>query len=374
MNPDSGHFYQRVYLSHRGFERPTVLVTEGYHRHQNRIYELSTLLNANQIIVEHRYFGASTPDTMDYTYLNLEQVTADLHRINQLLRNIYDTQWISTGISKGGQTTIYYRYFYPEDVEVSVPYVAPLNLVLEDERIYKFLDTIGTDTCKEQIKDLQIDLLKNKDKLLPLLKWYVKGAGSEFSYLTLEEAYEYAVLEYPFAFWQWGYGCENIPADTAALEAKLQNLIEVSDIMFWSDATMETFASHYFQAATQMGYYGYKTEGFEDYLDALPPQPHPHAAFTPDKMKVEFSGELANKVYDWLQTKGNHFIYIYGAIDTWSATAVPPSDKVNSKWFFMQGKHHANARIRNMTEENREELINTLEDWLSVEIMDVELD
>ena len=28
-NPDKGYFYQRAYLSHRGFDRPTVICTEG---------------------------------------------------------------------------------------------------------------------------------------------------------------------------------------------------------------------------------------------------------------------------------------------------------------------------------------------------------
>lgn len=47
------------------------------------------------------------------------------------------------GISKGGQTTVYHRYFYPEDVEISVPYVAPLNLEKIDPRLEKFLSKLG---------------------------------------------------------------------------------------------------------------------------------------------------------------------------------------------------------------------------------------
>ena len=73
-NPDKGYFYQRAYLSHRGFDRPTVICTEGYGRGSNRIYELTNLIDGNQIDVEHRYFGESMPDTkeLDYQYLNLE--------------------------------------------------------------------------------------------------------------------------------------------------------------------------------------------------------------------------------------------------------------------------------------------------------------
>jgi hypothetical protein len=57
-------------------------------------------------------------------------------------------------------------------------------------------------------------------------------------------------------------------------------------------------------------------------------------------------------------------IYINGALDTWSATAVPPSDKTNSLFFFMEGKHHGSARIKNMTEADKNRLIKTANEWL----------
>ena len=57
-------------------------------------------------------------------------------------------------------------------------------------------------------------------------------------------------------------------------------------------------------------------------------------------------------------------VYINGAIDTWSATAAPRSETNNSLYYFMDGKHHGNARIRNMEEQNREELISTVKAWL----------
>ncbi|MEM6804039.1 MAG: S28 family serine protease [Bacteroidota bacterium] len=136
--PEKGHFYQKVYLSHKGYDRPNVIITEGYNRNINRIYELSYLLDANQIDVEHRFYGESLPDKMEYQYLNLEQATADLHKVREILGQMYKEKWISTGISKGGQTTIFYRYFYPNDVAVSVPYVAPLNLEFEEKKDIHF--------------------------------------------------------------------------------------------------------------------------------------------------------------------------------------------------------------------------------------------
>ena len=181
--PEKGHFHQRVFLTHKGFDSPTIICTEGYQRPRNRMYELTEMIGANQLDVEHRYFGESIPENVDFQYLNLEQATADLHHINQLFRKIYDGKWISTGISKGGQTTIYYRYFYPNDVDVSIPYVAPLNLALEEKRIYEFLDTVGTKECRQKIYEVQKRILENREESMLKLSWFAKGAGLEFTYL-----------------------------------------------------------------------------------------------------------------------------------------------------------------------------------------------
>ena len=367
-NPGSGYFYQRAFLSHMDFSRPLVLCTEGYQRPRNRIYELTELLSANQIDVEHRYFGESVPDSLDYRYLTLEQVAGDLHHINLLFRQIYEGKWLSTGISKGGQTTIYYRYFYPEDVDVSVPYVAPLNLSLEEKRIYDFLDTVGTDECRQRLYQTQVRLLKNRKEVLSKLHWFNHGAGLKFTYLSQEQAFEYAVLEYPFSFWQWGHSCESVPDGKAPLDSVIHHLLKVSGLDFFSDESMKNYASHYYQAGTEMGYYGYNTAPFKGLLKALPEQPHPSAVFMPDKLPLSFDGELPRRVHEWLQMNGNHFIYINGNSDTWSATAVRPSGKTNAVFFFMPEADHAKARIKNMSAADRQQLVATLGDWLDMEI------
>lgn len=366
--PSNGYFYQKAFLSHKGFDRPTIIVTEGYDRKHNSIYEITKLLDANQIDVEHRYFGDSKPDSLDYDYLNLKQVSADLHQINQLFKKIYKEKWISTGISKGGATTVFYRYFYPDDVDLSIPYVAPINNAYEDKRLYEFLNTVGSEACRNDIISYQRKLLKNRDRILPLLQYYSKGAGVKYTYLTLDEAFEYAVLEYSFSFWQSGISCDDIPVGTSSFDEIVDHFIEVSNIKFFSDAIIAQYGSHYYQAAEEMGYYGYETKKFKDLLEALPIKPYPYAALTPDKIPVDFDDTLLKNVNKWLETNPNKFIYINGGLDTWSATAVPPSNNENSQWYFLDGKNHYNARIRNMDKENYDKLVNTLEDWLSLTI------
>ena len=129
--PEKGVFYQWVQLRHKGFNNPMVIETNGYQMSKGR-NEVEQILDANNFSVEYRYFGKSVPDSLQWEYLTIEQATDDLHAIHELLKEIYKGKWISTGISKGGQTTIYYKYFYPDDVELAVPYVAPMDDSLED--------------------------------------------------------------------------------------------------------------------------------------------------------------------------------------------------------------------------------------------------
>jgi hypothetical protein len=249
-----------------------------------------------------------------------------------------------------------------------VPYVAPINNAYEDKRLYKFLNTTGTDECRNNIISYQRKLLENRDKIIPLLNYYSKGAAAKYTYLTFDEAFEYAVLEYSFSFWQSGINCDDIPVDTASLDEITDHFIEVSDIVFFSDAMIEKYGSHYYQAAEEMGYYGYETNNFKDLLIALPVKPYPYASLTPNKIEVVYNDALLKDVNKWLKSNPNKFIYINGANDTWSATAVPQTKNENSVWFFMEGKHHYNARIRNMDQEDYDKFIKTLENWLSLTI------
>jgi len=368
FNSSKGFFYQRVFLSHKAFDRPTVINTAGYSTRDNYTLELTKFLKANQIIVEHRFFGKSVPDSLEYEYLNLKQATADLHHINKLFKTIYSGKWVSSGISKGGVTTIFYRYYYPEDVDVSVPYVAPINKEREDKRIYTFLDTIGTDMCRKKITSFQKRLLENRDEVLSYLKFYNIGAKYKFTYFTLEEAFELTVLEYPFSFWQWGYDCSKIPDNESSFEDAVEYFLSKNPLKLFGDKDIRDLVPHYYQSAAEMGYYGYEAYKFKDLIKALPTDSNPMATFLPPKMELSFDGSLLTDVHEWIENEGNKFIYIYGANDTWSACAIQPSDKVDSHWFFLKGKDHGEARIRNMTAEEKERFVKILEEWLSIEI------
>ena len=105
-----GFFYQKVYLSHLSVDKPMVMYLNGYIASSNLyITEFTKMLEGNQIHVEHRYFGESVPSEMLWKYLTIEQAAIDQHKIVELLKPIYSKKWVSTGINKGGQTTIIHR-------------------------------------------------------------------------------------------------------------------------------------------------------------------------------------------------------------------------------------------------------------------------
>lgn len=54
------------------------------------------------------------------------------------------------------------------------------------------------------------------------------------------------------------------------------------------------------------------------------------------------------KINEWIATKGNNILYIYGGRDTWSACKADFTDKVNAKRFMVPGANHYLARIKNM--------------------------
>lgn len=91
-HPEAGSFKQRIILGHIGFDRPTILVTEGYAatyalapRYQE---ELSKRLNANLVFVEYRYFDASMPDPCNWDYLTVENSLYDLHHVTTTFKQL----------------------------------------------------------------------------------------------------------------------------------------------------------------------------------------------------------------------------------------------------------------------------------------------
>lgn len=365
-HPEKGSFRQRVIVSHVGFDRPTVIVTEGYGaayalRPQYR-EELSKLLNANMIFVEYRYFLESTPEPKDWQYLTAENSADDLHAITTAFKNIYPGKWIATGISKGGQTTLLYRTFYPDDVDISVPYVAPLCYGVEDGRHEPFLHKVSTPENRKIIEDFQLEALKRKATLLPRFEKYCTEKNYSFR-APIEEIYDYSVLEYSFALWQWGTPISSIPATTASDDEIFSHLLAISEPGYFTADSPN--ASFFVQAARELGYYGYDVQPFKQYLSIQSSEGYLHRLMLPEELKdMPFDKTLSKKITKFLKKQDPKMIFIYGQNDPWTAAGVTWLKNKKNIHVFIQPNGSHLARISTLPEAEKAEVMELINEWL----------
>ena len=365
-HPEKGSFRQRVIVSHVGFDRPTVIVTEGYGaayalRSQYR-EELSKLLNANMIFVEYRYFLESTPEPKDWQYLTAENSADDLHAITTAFKNIYPGKWIATGISKGGQTTLLYRTFYPDDVDISVPYVAPLCYGVEDGRHEPFLHKVSTPENRKKIEDFQLEALKRKATLLPHFEKYCTEKNYSFR-APIEEIYDYSVLEYSFALWQWGTPISSIPATTASDDEIFSHLLAISEPGYFTADSPN--ASFFVQAARELGYYGYDVQPFKQYLSIQSSEGYLHRLMLPEELKdMPFDKTLSKKITKFLKKQDPKMIFIYGQNDPWTAAGVTWLKNKKNIHVFIQPNGSHLARINTLPEAEKAKVMELINEWL----------
>lgn len=365
-HPEKGSFRQRVIVSHVGFDRPTVIVTEGYGaayalRSQYR-EELSKLLNANMIFVEYRYFLESTPEPKDWQYLTAENSADDLHAITTAFKKIYPGKWIATGISKGGQTTLLYRTFYPDDVDISVPYVAPLCYGVEDGRHEPFLYKVSTPENRKIIEDFQLEALKRKATLLPRFEKYCTEKNYSFR-APIEEIYDYSVLEYSFALWQWGTPISSIPATTASDDEIFSHLLAISEPGYFTADSPN--ASFFVQAARELGYYGYDVQPFKQYLSIQSSEGYLHRLMLPEELKdMPFDKTLSKKITKFLKKQDPKMIFIYGQNDPWTAAGVTWLKNKKNIHVFIQPNGSHLARINTLPEKEKKEVMELIKQWL----------
>ncbi len=368
-NPELGTFRQRVFVSHVGFDRPTVLVTEGYGASYafNPKYreELSKWFNTNMIFVEYRYFLESTPEPRDWQYLTTKNSADDLHAIRNAFKQIYPGKWIATGISKGGQTTMLYRTFYPDDVDISVPYVAPLCYGVEDGRHEPFLRyKVGTAEERRTIENFQFEVLKRRATLQPLFDKHCAEKKYEFR-APLEEIYDYAVLEYPFALWQWGTPISTIPSLDASDEEIFKHFLAISDPSYFD--VNGPYASFNVQACRELGYYGYDMRPFKDYMVIKSTKDYLRRLMLPeDAQFVKFDKTLGKKITKFLKKNDPKMIFIYGEIDPWSAAAVTwlNTNKKKNLHIFVEPRGSHKARISTLPEDMQKEAKALIQKWL----------
>ena len=364
-NLSKGNFKQRVFLGFENSKKPVIVELRGYGIGPETAGELASHYNANQLTIEHRYFNNSRPEIIDWNTLTIENAAKDQAIIIDAIRNaLYpNSKFISTGISKGCQTTMAHRSYFPKNVDACVCYVGPLNFKREDERIYEFLNNVGTAEERAKIKSFQDLCFENRKGLLEILKDNASEKGMSWEF-GVEKAIDYSILEYSFAFWQGGVDIATIPSDSASLEIIYKHLFDVVGYGFFEENDVENLQPYFWAALTEQGIYGYQTTPFKKYFttDTI----YNFEWAFPEGITKEYNLKPMQKIKCFLDSSAQKMIFIYGENDAWSATAVELVENADSRELYKFVKKEGNhgTRIKSFDADRQKEIYTIIDGWL----------
>ncbi|OLZ69785.1 aminopeptidase [Streptomyces sp. IMTB 2501] len=323
-HPDRGTFQQRITVLHKDVSRPTVFYTSGYNVSTNPSRsEPTRIADGNQVSLEYRFFTPSRPDPADWSKLDIWQAASDQHRVFEALKPIYGGHWIATGGSKGGMTATYYERFYPRDMDGVVAYVAPNDVVNNEDSAYdRFFATVGTKECRDRLNAVQREALVRREPLEKRYARYAADKGYTFGTIGgLDKAYEAVVLDYVWGFWQYSLlkDCGTVPADAAAAsdDAIWTSVDTISGFAAYTDQGLAQFTPYYYQAGTQLGsptihfpYIGRKLirYGYQ-----------PPRNFVPRSIPMRFQPYAMRDVDTWVRHHATHMLFVYGQNDPWGS-------------------------------------------------------
>jgi hypothetical protein len=370
-NPGGQRFQQRMVLQHRSADAPFVLASTGYNIGvlSQFLSEPGELLAANELRVEHRFFTPSRPEPANWAHLTIEQAAADHHRIASALKPLYKARWISTGVSKGGMTSVYHRRFYPDDMDATVAYVAPESFGTADPRYLVFLEQVGDAACRDALKSFQKEALSRRQAMLAKMKEQGDPpANISYELLSPDKALETAIIDLPFGFWQYNGAslCPTIPTAASTDDEVWSFLDQIDGPAFWSDASFLRYEPYYFQAGTQLGYPAVA----DDYLAPLllfPSLDVPATYVAPGPTKeMVFHPESMKDIASWLATEGRSMLFIYGENDPYSAAAFELGNAKDSYRLFVPAGNHG-SEIADLPEADKKKALDALFKWSGVQ-------
>ncbi|MGW2227703.1 S28 family serine protease [Streptomyces formicae] len=369
--PKGATFTQRATLWHKDTGKPTVLYTGGYTL-AGGTTALTKLIDANQVSVEHRYFAQSRPSGAagdDWSKMTVQQEAADEHRLTKALRTIERGKWLGTGASKGGMTATYHERFYPEDLDAVVAFVAPNDANNRDDSGYeRFFKTVGTQECRTALNAVQREMLVRRDALLPKFEADAESNGDTFEETlgTTDRAYEFAVLDQVWNFWQSGTAadCPTVPDAKKATDDELYDWSKKHGFSVYQDETLGTNGTgpYYRQAATQLGWADLKFKHLKDVRHH--PDIYQPNSVLPAAMRGTYDNRTIADVDRWVRTKGQRMMFVYGENDPWSAEKFTPSHR-DSHRYVVPGANHG-ASIAKLPAAEQAEAVATIKRWADV--------
>ncbi len=360
-----GTFKQRVYLGFENPDKPVIVELRGYAIGSDKAGELAAHYEANQLTIEHRYFSKSRPQNIDWNTLTIENAAKDQTIIIDAIRDaLYpNAKFVTTGISKGCQTTMAHRRFFPKNVDASVCYVGPLNYQREDPRVYSFLKSVGTEEDRKSIKNFQELCFKNRAALLETMRTKAKSEGMTWEF-GIDNAIDYTILEYAFAFWQWGHDVHSIPGANDSIDTIYNHLIDVVGYGFFEDQSVKGLQPYFWAALTQQGIYGYETTPFKKYLNTDAVYKFDWAF--PEGISKPYDLKPMQEIKSYLDRSAKKILFIYGAYDAWSATAVELQENASKRelYKFVKPKGDHKTRIKSFDKEQQDKIYSIIDAWL----------
>jgi hypothetical protein len=363
-NPGGQRFRQQMTLLHRDNNAPMVMVTTGYHNfYGDYVLELTELLGANQLVLEHRHFGESKPDPIAWEHLTIKQSADDQHRIIQVLSPLYPAAWLTTGVSKGGMTAVYHRRFYPDDVDGTVPYVAPVSFGAPDSRYLSFFDDVGEGDCAQRFRDFQRDALMRRPALEQMAAAYVAGNGETYEIAgSVESAFESGVAGMQWSFWQYmgdAY-CAQIPT-TSATDAEVFEFLKIRGIAPSSDQQLLAFQPYYVQTMTQLGFPETSRAHVADLI-----QYQFAGSYLPEGVELDYDPAPMHDISQWVVQNGERLLFIYGQWDPWTAGAFRLGSGSDDSFVLTVPRGTHAAEILDLPTNDRAIALDAIERWTGV--------
>lgn len=184
--------------------------------------EIAHRYKANFIQIEHRYFRYSAPDKC-WEHLDdcqAEEAAQDFHALFDALKKVLKGKWVMSGVSKGGITTLLQHTFFPDDMDIFVPYSAPFFESDRDKGMQKYWYENG---WSKEFRDLYANVRRHgidrKNTIFPI---YEKMNGGNGTQATRDTIYGY----YLSAITQYGYN-DHAYNDTANIRKQMYKNQEI---------------------------------------------------------------------------------------------------------------------------------------------------
>jgi hypothetical protein len=352
LRPSTGTFQQRFTVLHRGTDRPTVLHTTGYGVPTYAFRsEPTRLIDGNQLSVEQRFFTPSRPEPADWSKLTIWQAATDHHRIVAALKSIYPQRWISTGASKGGMTSVYHRRFYPDDVDGTVAYVAPQDVVNGEDSAYdRFFARVGTAQCRAALDAVQVAALQRRTELVARYQAWAAANARTFSVIgSADKAFEFMVNGTTWAFWQYSLesDCVDVPPATASSDDIWAWLDLIYGLDSNTDQGVSPYIPYYFQASYQLGYPDVSLPhlaGLQHYRGQDRAQ-----SYIPRDLVPRFQPLAMLDIDAWVKLLGRRLLFVYGQNDPWGAEPFRPGPGTKDSLTYTAAGWNHGANISRLT-------------------------